>query len=414
MTTNERLEKITQIYDNLEKVLNSLPEAIPEQIVGKIRSAILDDPELKEMIDAIKNKRPPRLLMIGNTGHGKSSLINALSGNYIAKVDPTRSCTMTTERYEIKDTDNNELFSILDSRGINESTTTPEAAEDALLKDLDTFTPDAILYVHSSINRDGITEEVHFLKEVVENYKKKNNVEIPVFIVLTRCDALEPSYITLPEQYDETKLKNIEEVKKRVSEIMSELNFKYNEIIVVSSLLGFGASSAELNTYTKEQLEKLEIKFDGRYNIDYLNEKLQESIEDLQAQMGYIAATRMDDVLKRFARKITHSFAGISATIALTPIPLSDVFILCIIQAVLVMIIAALSGREVTLKTAWELVVSFGGVGGLGFGLRMVAQQAGKFLNGIFPGAGEVVSSTVASTGTEAVGNSAIKYYFNK
>ena len=78
MDGKERLSKIVNIYDNLGKVLDSLPEAIPEPIKNKIRDAILNDKELKELIESIKNQRPPRYLLIGNTGHGKSSLIISL------------------------------------------------------------------------------------------------------------------------------------------------------------------------------------------------------------------------------------------------------------------------------------------------------------------------------------------------
>ena len=127
----------------------------------------------------------------------------------------------------------------------------------------------------------------------------------------------------------------------------------------------------------------------------------------------WIAANfRVNEVLKSISNKITLIFAGIAATIAITPIPASDVFILCALEAVLVMLIAALSGREVSFKAAGELVVSFGGVGTVGFGLRIAAQQLSKLLNGLFPGAGSAISATVATGGMEIVGKSAIAYYF--
>jgi predicted GTPase len=51
-----------------------------------------------------------------------------------------------------------------------------------------------------------------------------------------------------------------------------------------------------------------------------------------------------------------------------------------------------------------------GGVGGIGFGLRIVAQQASKLLN-LFPGAGSTVSAGIAAGGTALVGHSAVKFY---
>lgn len=43
--------------------------------------------------------------------------------------------------------------------------------------------------------------------------------------------------------------------------------------------------------------------------------------------------------------------------------------------------------------------------------LKIVAQQATKLLNVTFPGAGSVISSTIAGLGTKAIGMAAIAYF---
>jgi len=52
-----------------------------------------------------------------------------------------------------------------------------------------------------------------------------------------------------------------------------------------------------------------------------------------------------------------------------------------------------------------------GGVAGLGYAFKLVAQQASKLLNGVWPGAGSAVSSGVALVGTAAIGKAAVAYY---
>lgn len=72
-----------------------------------------------------------------------------------------------------------------------------------------------------------------------------------------------------------------------------------------------------------------------------------------------------------------------------------------------------MSGREIELDTAKEFIFSMGGVAGLGYGLRLLAQQGAKFINGIWPGTGSAVSSVIAGAGTNGIGNAAIAYYID-
>ena len=54
-----------------------------------------------------------------------------------------------------------------------------------------------------------------------------------------------------------------------------------------------------------------------------------------------------------------------------------------------------------------------GGIAGAGYFFRLAAQQASKFLNTVWPGAGSAVSSSIAFAGTTAIGNAAISYYID-
>lgn len=409
-----KMDQIVNVYENLEKVLNSLPEQIPEQIRAKIHDAILNDKELKEIMDNIKNRRPPRYLLIGNTGHGKSSLINAMVGYYVSNVSSVKVGTKVSEKYNIIDEENKVLFSVLDSRGINESFTEDEknTAEKQLIEEMNNFTPDAVLYVHKAKERASMSIEIQFLKKIAEAYNKKNNQKLPIIVVLTQCDELDPATKKEPSTYNERKLNNINLAKEEAKKIISEYELEVKDVVVTSSLMEYEQSNEELDDMAITERKSIEPETDGRYNIEELKDILVDSIEDVRAQMGAIAEIRTNKVLISLAKKFTHSFASIAAAIALSPLPVSDVFILCGLEAILVMLIAALSGREVSFKAAGEIVVSFGGVGAIGFGARIAAQQISKLANGLFPGAGSVISSSIATAGVETTGNLATKYYF--
>ena len=415
MEGKKRLEQILNVYENLEKVLDSLPEQIPTAIRNTIKDSILNDKELKELMDNIKNRRPPRYLLIGNTGHGKSSLINAILGYYNSHVSAVKIGTTKNEQYSVKDENGETVFSVLDSRGINESTpeTEKQSAEDQLLAEMSNFTPDAVIYVHKAKERSSMGAEIKFLKEINEKYYQRNHRQLPIIAVLSQCDELDPASKKEPNTYNQRKYENIELARQEASKIIREYGLDVKDVIVLSALMEYEQSYEELEDMSLMQRKSIQPELDGRYNIELFKQVLIDSIKDLRAQMDAAVNFRINKVLKSLARKFTHIFASIAGTIAITPIPASDVFILCALEAVLIMIISALSGREVSFKAAGELVVSFGGVGAVGFALRISSQQLSKLLNGLFPGSGSAVSSGIAVAGVETIGNSAIAYYFS-
>ena len=116
----KRLENMKNFYLKTEEILDNLPDGIPNKTKELLKDKILGDKDLKRLMDGIDSHRPPRIFLIGRTGVGKSSLINALCGSYVAKVSDTTSCTRGAEVYTCKDGDRI-LMETLDTRGIAES-----------------------------------------------------------------------------------------------------------------------------------------------------------------------------------------------------------------------------------------------------------------------------------------------------
>ncbi len=420
MKIEERMQNMKAFYNKAEKLIDELPDAIPEKTREMLKDKILGDKELKQLMEGIDNHRPPRIFLIGRTGVGKSSLINALCGAYTAGVSDTKSCTESAQIYECKDGDRT-LMEILDTRGIAESDSlnTDVSAEDMLIEEVNKFSPDVAILMLNCTHRDDVNSDVEFLKKVAKSYAETNNLRLPIVVVVNKCDEMAPSRFKKPAEYPQNKIDKINEVVQYYKGIIVKNGLKIDNIIAVSSLIdwqtpdGMEIDVEDIPNLPVHDINNLEIAFDGRYNIEELLDILEEAIQDFEAQMGLRMASRLTEVVHRLARHLNSIFSGLSGTVALTPIPVSDIYVLLIIQTLLVSLIASLSGRDISLDTAKEFIFSMGGIAGAGYVFRLVAQQVAKFINAIWPGAGSAVSAGVAAVGTSAIGKAAISYYID-
>ena len=414
----QRLQNMKNFYIKAGDMIDNLPDAIPDTTREMLKSTILGDKDLKNLMEGIDAHRPPRIFLIGRTGVGKSSLVNAICGAYVAKVSDTMSCTSNASVYQCKEKDR-VLMEILDTRGIAESEDLDDelSAETALINDINAFSPDVAIFMLNCTHRDDVDSDAQFLKKVAKEYAKINSVRLPIVVVVNKCDEMAPTRYKTPSEYPKNKIEKIDEVVQYFKSIIMKNGLKIEKILPVSSLIdwqtpdGREVSVEEIEKLPQYDVDNLEIAFDGRYNIEELLDVLEEAILDFEAQMGLRMAARLNEVVQRIARHLTKIFSGISATIALTPIPVSDIYILIVLQAVLVSMIASLSGRDISLDSAKEFIFSMGGIAGAGYAFRLVAQQASKFLNAVWPGSGSAVSAAIAGSGTGAIGKAAIAYY---
>lgn len=420
MKIEQRLQNMKNFYTKVGDLLDNLPDAIPEKARQKIRDTILGDEEQKNLMDGVDSHRPPRIFLIGRTGVGKSSLINALCGAYVAPVSDTRSCTETAQTYQCKDGERT-LMEILDTRGIAESDNLNAeiSAEDMLINQVKEFSPDVAIFMLNCTHRDDVDSDVNFLKKLSESYAQAYNMRLPIVAVVNKCDEMAPSRLKNPNEYTESKTKKIAEQVQHYKEIIVKNNLKIDDIIAVSSLIDWmTADGTEIDADSIESLpvsdiENLQIAFDGRYHIEELLNILEKAILDFSARMGLRMALKLQEVVRRIANQLNKSFSAMSATVALSPIPISDIYILLLLQGILVCLIASLSGRDISLDTAKEFVLSMGGIAGAGYGFRLLAQQASKILNVFWAGSGSAVSASIAALGTSAIGKAAIAYYID-
>lgn len=416
----QRIQNMKKLYIKVGTIIDNLPDAIPQKTRDMLKDTILGDKELKQLMEGIDNHRPPRIFLIGRTGVGKSSLINALCGSYVAGVSDTKSCTENAQVYQCKDGER-VLMEILDTRGIaeSESLNSDISAEDMLIEEVNKFSPDVAILMLNCTHRDDVNTDVEFLKKVAKYYAETNSLRLPILVVINKCDEMAPSRYKIPSEYPMDKINKINEIVQYYKGIIVRNGLKIDDIVAVSSLIdwqtpdGMEVSVEDIANLPVHDIENLSMAFDGRYQIEELLNILEDAIQDFEGQMGLRMAARLSEVVHRLARHLNNIFSGLAGTIALTPIPVSDIYVLLIIQTILVSLIASLSGRDMSLNTAKEFIFSMGGLAGAGHALKLVAQQGAKFLNALFPGSGSVVSAGVAALGTSAIGKAAISYYID-
>src|SRR5699024_6154488 len=276
------------------------PQAAKDLIVKTVQSD-----EITEIVDGIKEKRPPRLALVGRSGVGKSSLINALMGSYVAETSAVQVGTLDTKVYQYEK-DGEVIFEVIDTRGFSEDQqATSISAEEELKNTIKEFNPDAFLMLTNAADRSSLKSDATLLKK----YSEKLKVNVPLITVITRVDALSPSRIKEPHLYSDKKKSNIREKVKQVKSVLKEEDVSNAYVIPVSTYIEW--SHEEPDELTEEERQKLHIEFDGRYNIDKLIEYLEDNM-DFRASVYMLMNKRLDQAIKQIANRFVKVFSTTS------------------------------------------------------------------------------------------------------
>jgi len=140
-----------------------------------------------------KNQRRG-FILIGKSGHGKSSLINCLAGVNLAEVSHIKPTTPETKVYNIDNFNGKYPLRIIDTRGIFESTKPNHKIDDDALQALNRSmireNPAVIMHIMSAKEVRAMSEDQKIFKEILNDIKLTMNNNPHRIFVITKCGDL--------------------------------------------------------------------------------------------------------------------------------------------------------------------------------------------------------------------------------
>lgn len=390
MTKHLTSDLISSVETGLEK--------IPGVVQGDAKE------KLQELQELMWNARAPRFALVGRRGSGKSSLINAIFAEEVARVGHERAETAaaTWRTFEGE----RGTLELLDTRGVQEGSR-PDTAEEGLsalasvIGALKETTPDALLFVVKASEVDSaIDGDLDALEKVYSELGWGR--EVPLIGVLSHCDIVEPKNYLLHEEggADQERLEKLERIERLEADLERKIVARRGLSEPLSHVLG-------LSSYMSWAADG-RLRADERWRVERLIEYLLHDLPD-DAQVALARVSQVKEIQRKVARRVINASVVLSGAVAATPLPLADVVPLTALQVNMVAMIGYISGRSIGKREVAEFMAGLGLQIGVGLGLREIARSVLKLV----PGAGTAVNAAVAGTGTKALGQAAMFYFID-
>ncbi|MFB5664209.1 GTPase family protein [Alteribacillus sp. HJP-4] len=368
------------------------------KLPGSVRKQV--ESEVERLEDIFLDARSPRFAIVGRRGSGKSTFINSIFQAPVAEIGSVKAQTGEGQWLAYKNEDKDADMEILDTRGLGEGSAPAEASTeiDALeevkssMKDK---CPDAFLFLIKAKEVDSrINEDIAQLMELKNFVQKHHNYLPPVIGIVTQVDELDPVYNAEPP-YKKKKLKNIDEAVEHLSTKLTNKMTDVAGVLPVCSYMVF---------------EDEEIVYDRRWNTEEVVHFLLEHLPG-STWMQWAKITQAKEIQRKIALTVGKSASAVCGGLGAQPIPIADLPVITGIQISMITSIAYISGRELNRKSIAEFIGAMGVNIGAAYAFRQVARSLSKVA---FPGAGHLISGTVASIATWSLCKAAISYFIDK
>ncbi len=408
MTNLLNIKNLTNISNDLNsgKLVNNVLtqiERLPPVIKDKVEA------ELSELLLLIKDHRVPNLLVLGQPGAGRSSLVNALLSAQVKELN-----TVSQEEKWTKYSRNGKSIIVLETTPIFQENLITSPAVEKVQEDTATSgdkkiglskrCPDVILYLFKAseveANQDKNEQDMVALEKIWQYLKQTYQREIPIIFILNQCDDLEPAEISVLPTENQVKTQNIEKA----------LHIIEKQIRAREPLRKAGVELVPISAYVRfRQNGTTDPKRDLRWNIDYLADLLLDELP-YETKLEFARMLQIQKMSGKLSRQIVDISSSSAGLMASSPIPLADMPLLTTIQLTMVVAVASLSGKNLSFRWAGEFLGGLSAETGPVF-FQIETQRA---LSKLLPGFGFIIAGEMSAAFTRILGDAAIEYFIEE